>query len=86
MFLSLSWGMIGKAVMNARNSVLLGLETLGVISGKAQQELPALGSSVKVMSQSEDIMRLGGIEQLSDGSDLEVSVELGELEEFEGGG
>lgn len=31
-------------------------------------------------------MRLGGIEQLSDGSDLEVSVELGELEEFEGGG
>lgn len=86
MFLSLSWGMIGKAVTNARNSVLLGLERLGVISGKAQQELPASGSSVKVMSQSEDIMRLGGIEQLSDGSDLEVSVELGELEEFEGGG
>lgn len=50
---SLSWGMIGKAGMNARNSVLLGLERLGVISGKAQQELPASGNSVKVMSHSQ---------------------------------
>lgn len=73
---------------DARSSVLLGLGRLGVISGKAQQELPACrgeqGQGDEL--QSEGIVRPGGIEQPSDRGHLEVSVELAELEEFEGGG
>lgn len=50
---SLSCDMTGKAGMMPE-VVLLGLERLGVISGKAQQELPACGGSrVRVMSCSQ---------------------------------
>lgn len=60
----------------------------GGSAGKMHQELPACrGSRLSVMSHSQRAsFETGGIELLSEVGNPEASVELGELERFEGGG
>lgn len=78
----LSCGVAGKAGMKAEVVFSWDWRGLGWPSGKVHQKLPAChGSRLSVVSRSQR-----GTEQLSEVGSLEVSVELGELEEFEGGG